>query len=397
MNKLLVVEDEVITSDLLRRYFEIVGYEVINALNGADAIRMAVAEQPRVVILDIMLPDTDGYEVCKQLRANEKTRHIPIIFLTQKDERRSRLDGLELGADDYITKPFDVEELRLRVHNILDRTGGTPLVDPRTSLPNMALIKERLPRLIDDPEAVFMDAQIEQYEAFSKQYGPVAANQVIRSTAKLIGDLLNEIDPTRSFIGHPQDDHFLLGVPKEQVERLEKELPERFARRIVSFYDYPDQQRGEMKVGEKLVPFMSCVLVQVKAEKLKELIELRGEPEAKKEPAETAPEPEAVEESLESKEESPVAPEPEPEETPAVSEKEEKKESDQPLILLPPVSKGEAAAEEKSADAQPNGGKEASDMSDESTSEAVDKPEVEAAKEAPQPDSSSGPEESSAA
>ncbi len=392
MNKLLVVEDEVITSDLLRRYFEIVGYEVINALNGADAIKMAVEEQPRVVILDIMLPDTDGYEVCKQLRANEKTRHIPIIFLTQKDERRSRLDGLELGADDYITKPFDVEELRLRVHNILDRTGGTPLVDPRTSLPNMALIKERLPRLIDDPEAVFLDAQIEQYEAFGKQYGPVAANQVIRSTAKLIGDLLNEIDPARSFIGHPQDDHFLLGVPKDRVERVEKELPERFARRIVSFYDYPDQQRGEMKIGEKLVPFMSCVLVQVKAEKLQELVEPKGEPEAEKEPAEAPPAPVS-----ESKEESPAAPEPEPDEPPEASEKEEKKEPDKPLILLPPESKGGAAAEDKAADAQSNGGKEAPDVKDEPTPEPVDKPEVEAAEEAPQPDSPSGPEESSAA
>jgi DNA-binding response OmpR family regulator len=380
MNKLLVVEDEVITSDLLRRYFEIVGYEVINALNGADAIRMAVEEQPRVVILDIMLPDTDGYEVCKQLRANAKTKHIPIIFLTQKDERRSRLDGLELGADDYITKPFDVEELRLRVHNILDRTGGTPLVDPRTSLPNMALIKERLPKLVDDPDTVFMDARIEQYEAFSKQYGPVAANQVIRSMAKLIGDLLNEIDPTRSFIGHPQDDHFLLGVPRAQVERVEKELPERFAQRIISFYDYPDQQRGEMMIDEKLVPFMSCRLERVEAGKLQELIEPTA-PAAEKKPIEAVAEPE------------PAAPEPAPVDTLAASGEEEKKETSTPLILLM-ESKVEAAAEDKTAEGKPNGGRE---IPEEKEDEPVDRPEVEAAKEIPQPDSPSDPEESSAA
>ncbi len=400
MNKLLVVEDEVITSDLLRRYFEIVGYEVINALNGADAIRMAVEEQPRVVILDIMLPDTDGYEVCKQLRANAKTKHIPIIFLTQKDERRSRLDGLELGADDYITKPFDVEELRLRVHNILDRTGGTPLVDPRTSLPNMALIKERLPRLVDDPDTVFLDARIEQYEAFSKQYGPVAANQVVRSTAKLIGDLLNEIDPTRSFIGHPQDDHFLLGVPKDQVERVEKELPERFSKRIVSFYDYPDQQRGEMKVDEKLVPFMSCRLERVEASKLQEIIEPAA-PAAEKKPAAVVAEPEPADPAIpesERREEAPAVPEPAPVDTPAAASdsskdeapaapgEEEKKEPPKPVILLP-ESRVEAAAEGESA-GQPNGGKEIPEKKED---------EVEAAKEVSQPDSPSDPEESSAA
>ena len=76
MNKLLVVEDEAITSDLLRRYFEIVGYEVIRALNGSDALKLAVQHQPAVVILDIMLPDMDGYEVCKKLRADEKTDHV---------------------------------------------------------------------------------------------------------------------------------------------------------------------------------------------------------------------------------------------------------------------------------------------------------------------------------
>jgi len=141
MNKLLVVEDEVITSDLLRRYFEIVGYEVLNAQTGGDALKLAEEHLPKVIILDIMLPDMDGYAVCRKLRSNEKTKDIPIVFLTQKDDRRDKLEGLELGADDYLTKPFDVEELRLRVHNIIGRIGGTPLVDPRTSRRNSSTSK----------------------------------------------------------------------------------------------------------------------------------------------------------------------------------------------------------------------------------------------------------------
>ena len=273
MNKLLVVEDEVITSDLLRRYFEIVGYEVLNAQTGGDALALAEEHLPKVIILDIMLPDMDGYDVCRKLRSSEKTKNIPIVFLTQKDDRRDKLEGLELGADDYLTKPFDVEELRLRVHNIIGRIGGTPLVDPRTSLPNMALIKERLPNLVDDPSSAFLDAEIQHFAAFEKQYGPVAANQVIRSAAKVIGDLLHEVNPKQTFIGHPRDDHFLLVVPKNALKRVESELPGRFAELSVRFYDAPDQERGKMKPDEgDEVPFMALKLTQVQADMLRLLM-----------------------------------------------------------------------------------------------------------------------------
>lgn len=297
MNKLLVVEDEVITSDLLRRYFEIVGYEVVNAQTGGDALKLAIEHHPKVIILDIMLPDMDGYEVCRKLRSNKETDGIPIIFLTQKDDRRDKLEGLELGADDYLTKPFDVEELRLRVHNIIGRAGGTPLVDPRTSLPNMALIKERLPKLVDDPNSAFFDVELQHYAPFEKQYGPVAANQVIRSAAKVIGDLLHEIDPKQTFIGHPRDDHFLLVVPKGAIARVDKDLPARFGELVVKFYDVPDQERGKMKLaGSDDVPFMAFKLTQVKAEMLRLL--MTGAAERPRPPAKDAKQPTSKPEAL---------------------------------------------------------------------------------------------------
>jgi DNA-binding response OmpR family regulator len=275
MSKLLVVEDEAITSDLLRRYFEIVGYEVVNSLTGRGGIKIAIEEQPVVIILDIMLPDMDGYEVAKQLRNDERTQDIPIIFLTQKDDRRDKLMGLSLGVDDYITKPFDVDELRLRVHNIIDRMGGTPLVDPRTSLPNTQLIKERLPRLLENPDAVFMNAQIVGLADFGLQYGPVAENQVIRSTAKLINDILRQVDPSRSFIGHPSDDQFLIATSKAAAEELERRLVEDFEARVANFYDYEDQDRGKMKIDkegqDREVSFMALRLMRVKADALRAL------------------------------------------------------------------------------------------------------------------------------
>jgi DNA-binding response OmpR family regulator len=274
MNKILVVEDEVITSDLLRRYFEMVGYEVVSALTGNNAIRIAGEEQPEVIILDIMLPDMDGYEICKQLRSNETTKRIPIIFLTQKDERRDRLDGLGLGADDYITKPFDVEELRLRVHNIINRMGGVPLVDPRTSLPNMTLIKERLPRILANPDSVFLDVQIENYAPFVQKYGPVSGNQVVRTAAKLIGDVLHQFDPTGSFIGHPKDDHFLIGLKSAAGANVEKELPERFKRQVEQYYDPDEVASGKLVIDEIEAPLMHFKLLRIPSASLKHLIDL---------------------------------------------------------------------------------------------------------------------------
>ena len=270
MNKILVVEDESLTQDMLRRFFEIVGYEVIKAVNGTEAVKQAIDGQPQLIILDINLPDIDGYEVCRRLRAEERTRRIPIIFLTTKDDRRDKLTGLELGADDFLTKPFDIEELRLRVHNIIQRMGGTLLVDPRTSLPSTTAIQERLPKLLEDKDSIFIEVEIEHIDVFSGRYGPVAANQTIRSTAKIIGDLLHEVDPLHSFIGHPTDHRFLLGLPSAGAARVEKELPERFARLSSKFYDKADQERGKMVLAGKESPLMSLKIKRVPREGIKE-------------------------------------------------------------------------------------------------------------------------------
>lgn len=272
MNKLLVVEDETITSDMLRRYFEIVGYEVLNAVTGAEAVKKAIEHQPEVIILDINLPDINGYEVCKKLRSEQTTKHIPIIFLTRKDDRRDRLAGLELGADDFLTKPFDIEELRLRVHNIIGRMGGAALVDARTSLPSTTLIQERLPNLLHDPDSVFLDVEIEHLGDFGEGYGPVAANQVIRSTAKIVGDLLHEVDPTHSFLGHLNDSHFLLGIRNQVAERVEKELPTRFQNLRAKFYTETEVERGSLIVKGQPRPLTGLKITHIDGQAIQALL-----------------------------------------------------------------------------------------------------------------------------
>lgn len=119
--KILVVEDEIHIIELLKYNIEMAGYQLISTDNGRDGIDLCIEEQPDLVILDLMLPDIDGFEVCKMLKRDERTKDIPVIILTAKGEEFDKVLGLELGADDYITKPFSIRELMARIKAVLRR------------------------------------------------------------------------------------------------------------------------------------------------------------------------------------------------------------------------------------------------------------------------------------
>ena len=124
--KILVVDDEKNICDLLRMYLEKEGYAVVMAHNGIDAVNTFAAENPDLVLLDIMLPQLDGWQVCREIR---KTSEKPIIMLTAKDEVFDKVLGLELGADDYVTKPFDTKEIVARIKAVLRRTSAVKEAD----------------------------------------------------------------------------------------------------------------------------------------------------------------------------------------------------------------------------------------------------------------------------
>lgn len=121
--KILVVDDEKDIVELIRYNLEKEGYRVISAYDGMQAIKLAEKEQPHLIILDLMLPSLGGLEVCKILKRNEKTAQIPILMVTAKSTETDKVVGLELGADDYVTKPFSPRELVARVKAVLRRTG----------------------------------------------------------------------------------------------------------------------------------------------------------------------------------------------------------------------------------------------------------------------------------
>ena len=121
--KALIVEDDGNISELLRLYLERDGFEVLQAADGGRGVDLARSAEPDIVLLDIMLPVKDGWQVCREIRGFSRA---PIVMLTAKGETRDKVAGLEMGADDYITKPFEIKELLARVHAVLRRTDGAP-------------------------------------------------------------------------------------------------------------------------------------------------------------------------------------------------------------------------------------------------------------------------------
>jgi len=248
--RILVVEDDFDISNMLRIYFQSQGYEVAVAPRGRDALEMCRQQLPNIVVLDIMLPDIDGYEVCRQLRSNLRTSHIPIIFLTQKDERSDKIQGLELGADDYITKPFDVEELRLRVKNAIARATYESLTNPTTGLPSARLIEDQLRRLLRRDNWGIIYIGIDRLEPFKDVYGFVAADEVLRYTAMVLGETADRIGTPEDFIGHIGGDDFLVITRKELIRPMVQDMTRRFSEGIVTHYDFKTRQQGYLVIRD---------------------------------------------------------------------------------------------------------------------------------------------------
>jgi diguanylate cyclase (GGDEF)-like protein len=242
--RLLVVEDDIDIGNMLKIYFSGMDFDVDVAVRGSDALEKTKHVLPHLIVLDIMLPDIDGYEVCRNLRTNMRTSHIPVIFLTQKDERSDKLQGLELGADDYITKPFDIEELKLRVQGAIRRSERESLTDPRTGLPAGRLIEEQLRRIIRERDWALLDARVNYFDAFKDVYGFVAGDDVLRFTSMLIGEVVDELGTTSDFIGHAGGDNFIIITTEAKADAIKARLKERFDQEVQTHYNFIDRQQG---------------------------------------------------------------------------------------------------------------------------------------------------------
>jgi DNA-binding response OmpR family regulator len=269
--RILVVEDDLDISKMLRLYFDSQGYEVLTVVRGNDALEMCRKKQPNVVVLDIMLPDMDGYDVCRELRGNLRTSHIPIIFLTQKDERSDKIAGLELGADDYITKPFDIEELKLRVQGAMRRAEATSLTDPTTALPSAKLIEEQLKQLVVRNEWALLYIVINHIDAFTETQDIVARDDFLRFVAMNLNETVEAHGTPNDFIGHTSGNDFMIVTSPDAVEAITSDFSQRFEQGAPTFYDFVSRKQGHVVYkdrdgNEQHAPLMSLSIGVLSAE-----------------------------------------------------------------------------------------------------------------------------------
>lgn len=238
---ILVVEDDIDLAEMLMAYFQAQGYEVISANWGEEAVKLARNRHPDLIILDIRLPDFDGFEVARRLRASQRTSEIPIIFLTEKRDRADRLQGLELGADDYITKPFDIHELRLRVRNSLRRRVQGALTNPVTNLPESKLIDERLAECLTQGNWALLQVSIQHLGEFRETYGFVASDDVQRAVSLMLQNALQALGNPTDFIGQLSSNDFVLVTTPVALPALIERIRTRLEQSLDYFYPLKDR------------------------------------------------------------------------------------------------------------------------------------------------------------
>lgn len=243
--QIMIVEDDSDLSELLADYFKGLGYDVLTAAWGEDAVRLTKEHTPHLVVLDIRLPDIDGYEVCRRLRATRRTQEIPVIFLTEKRDRTDKLTGLELGVVDYITKPFDMQELRLRVRNILRRVEQTPAFNPVTNIPEGPLVEEKLGALFQQnkPWAAF-SITVRGLDAFREIYGFVNSDDVLRAVTLITNNTLRELGNETDFVGHLDSTTFVVISDPEKIVPIRQRVETRIRQAMEYFYPLQDREKA---------------------------------------------------------------------------------------------------------------------------------------------------------
>ena len=240
---ILIVEDDLDIAEMLNAYFRVQGYEVFTVNWGEDGVRAAQTVLPNLIILDIRLPDIDGFEVARRVREDRRTNEIPIIFLTEKRDRSDILQGLEVGADDYITKPFDVQELRLRVRNSLKRVSQASLTNPVSGLPEGALVDEKLSDVVHKSGLSLLHISIANLQTFREAYGFVASDDVLRAISLMVSNALKETGSADDFLGHISPSDFVVVVSPETRSAFQEKINSRLQQSLDYFYPLNDREQ----------------------------------------------------------------------------------------------------------------------------------------------------------
>ncbi len=252
IERILVVDDDPDILQFVRMNLELDGFEVELAGGGHEALEKIAAVPPDLMLLDVMMPEIDGLTVLRRLRSDPSTANIPVIVLTARSLAEDRVRGLNLGADDYITKPFDLEELLARVRTVLRRSQQMRDLSPLTGLPGNFQISGELERRVGgSTNFAVVHADLDDFKAYNDHYGFMRGDLVIKFTAKVLSDAAVKVGDDDAFVGHVGGDDFVAIVSNAKVEPYCEAVVTMFDDGILDFYDTADALQGYIEVTDR--------------------------------------------------------------------------------------------------------------------------------------------------
>ncbi len=261
---ILVVDDDPDIARFVEVNLRSAGYEVAVAGDGEEALEKATELRPDLVLLDVMMPRIDGFEVASRLRKNPQTANTSIIMLTAKALSADKVTGLQSGADDYIIKPFDPIELLARVKGTLRRAKEMRNLSPLTGLPGNIRIQEEIERQVRDNRAfAVLYCDLDNFKTYNDQKGFVRGDRLIQATARTIQDAVLEFSGADSFVGHVGGDDFVAVVPTDVAEDIAKRICERFDGSRSEFYEAEDLERGTVRMEDRKGEMQDIPLVSI--------------------------------------------------------------------------------------------------------------------------------------
>jgi diguanylate cyclase (GGDEF)-like protein len=242
--RVLVVDDDPAVRSVVIEALREAGYDCLGAMDGTEGLRLAHAQPPDVVVLDVVMPQLSGDEVHRALRRDVATRYVPVIFLTGQAETKDKARRLLDGADDYMTKPFDTEELAARVTAAVRRATSLRALNPLSGLPgNVAISTELSRRLGEGAGWLCLYCDLDHFKEFNDHYGFARGDQMIVLLARLLIAVAEAAGPD-NFVGHVGGDDFLLIVPELAAVHIARAIVRGFDEVAPTVYDPDDRARG---------------------------------------------------------------------------------------------------------------------------------------------------------
>jgi DNA-binding response OmpR family regulator len=252
-DRILVVDDDPEIRDFVKTNLEAEGFEVQVAAGGPEALELAAQRPPALVLLDVMMPAMDGLATLRHLRNDVPTANIPVVMLTARPQAAERVKGLDLGADDYLTKPFETEELVARVRSVIRRAQHMRDLSPLTGLPgNFRITTELENKVRDGSQFAVIYGDLDNFKSFNDTYGFMRGDAVIKFSAETLVQVAAEIVGDGVFVGHVGGDDFVVILEPDVIEPFCKAVIKHFDDGILEFYDTAHALQGHIEVLDRL-------------------------------------------------------------------------------------------------------------------------------------------------